>query len=119
MDNGLSYDDWLRLINDLSKPLPYDDGTIRIFIDAVAFVLAGFNFIPAERRTALEFLNGLDIAASARIHQAAGAPSSDELQDLLSGVFRLVIVYAHRRLEERSGQGLSQCTLDPPCPHHP
>ena len=116
-DAELPFEDWLNLIGDLSEPLPYDDSTIRIFMDAVAFVLSGFNFIPAERRTAFEFLRGIDVACAERVGQAEGEPSTHEIRDLVAGLFALVIVYQHSRLEQE-GHPLPQCTLASPCPYH-
>ena len=117
MSDDLPYDEWLDLIGDLSNPLPYGDGTIRIFIDAVAYVLGGFDLLPSERRTAGDFFHALQIVVASRVRQAAGVPRIEEVQDLMTTVARLSTVYQHTKMAE-TGRGLPACTLEPPCPHH-
>ena len=117
-EEELPYDDFLSLIEDLSIPLPYSDATMLIFIDAVAFVMGGLAFLPPERRTAEEFLQGLAIAGGVRIRQAAGASSVEEFLDLLTRLHRRVSEYQHERMHDL-GQPLPRCSLDPPCRFHP
>ncbi len=81
----LSDEERLNLLWDLSEPLPYDDSTIRIFIDAVAYVLGGFDLLPSERRTAADFFDGLQMVVASRVGQVPiQEPRIAELQDLIA-----------------------------------
>lgn len=116
-EEDLSFSDWQAFIEDLSTPLPYSDPTIRIFIDAVAFAIAGVDFLPPEHRKTGELLRGVRMSGMARIDQAAGAPRTEEALHLLRLVAWKTVAYQHQRLMEM-GQPLSQCPLNPPCQFH-
>lgn len=118
MAEEMNYADFLHFLKDLNQPLPYDNGTIRIFLDALATTIAMMDFIPLERRSASQFLQGLWFRSKGRMEQLAGAPSDLELQQMIARLAYLVGSYQHLFLQD-SGNPLATCALHPACPHHP
>ena len=116
-NNGseMYYEDFLRIIDDLAKPLPFDQGTLRLFLDSLSILISQWG---QEAQTVIWFDQGLETIAKGRLSQVAGVSSSDEEIDrLLTHIRWGAVVYRHSLLLEE-GRPLVQCSFDPPCPFH-
>ena len=110
-------DDYLTYLNTMGEGLPYDDSTVLLFMDALAYTLAETDFVKHELRTSGEFLQALVKRSTSTIEQLGNLPYSEEIYELLKNFGMAVTSRNHQILQSR-GEARSQCGLPEPCPYH-
>ena len=118
----MAFDDFLAYIDNMDEPLPYCNRTLVIVLDAIARTIAANDFIlPPEKRTSAAILNGIGSQAMLILNELALLSAESTKDDVLSlwrSLNNTAEMYIHQQMQ-RSGEPFSQCTLSPPCPHHP
>ena len=110
-------DDYLTYLNAMGEGLPYDDSTVLLFMDVLAYTLAETDFVKPELRTSEEFLQALVRRSALTIEQLSNLPYSEELYELLKNFSLAVAARNHQILQVR-GEARPQCSLPQPCPYH-
>ena len=112
----MPFEDFVEFASDLGEALPFEDSTIKIFLDALCVCLATFD-ITNGPRTLQDFLDGLNGVMSFRLNEAQVLGNRDDAQEFFLLLTKHVLVYQHLYLAEH-GHPLSTCSLDPPCRFH-
>lgn len=110
-------DDYLTYLYALGEDLPYDDSTIRLFFDALAYTIAETEFVKPELRTTNEFLKGLHKAITSTSTELGSVYNPEELYELLKS-FALAVAARNHQILQSGGEALPQCGLPQPCPYH-
>ena len=112
-----SADDYLTYLYALGEDFPFDDSTIRLFIDALTHTVAESDFVEPELKTSSEFLKGLHKAITSTTKELGGVYDSDEIYELLKRFGLAVVARNHQILQSR-GEALPRCGLPQQCPYH-